>query len=175
MDFRVFSISMRACTGCMRPLRSTKHCAGWRKLRFGAPTLGPKNDENPMLWLFAHALAFRTLLGRVPASSRWLAETPRTRPEALLEPLGAAQAVPRALLVPPGRVPDRSWAPPSVCRATPNASERSTAKLSCFFVVSVPIFLDSDELFGRLFGGLGILDTTLDSLSILSLDVPRCM
>ena len=38
-----------------------------------------------MLWLFAHALAFRTLLGCVPASSGWPAEAARTRPEALLE------------------------------------------------------------------------------------------
>ena len=33
-----------------------------------------------MLWLFAHALAFRTLVGRVPASSRWPAEAARGRP-----------------------------------------------------------------------------------------------
>ena len=85
-----------------------------------------------------------------------------SRPESAL---GASRTRPRPLL----------GASPSVCRVTPNASERSKAKFSCFFVVSAPIFLDSDELFDRLFGGLGILDTTLDSLSILSLDVPRCM
>ena len=63
----------------------------------------------------------------------------------------------------------------AAAEATPNASEHSKAKFLCSFVVSVPIFFDSDELFDQLFGGLGIFDTTLDSLSILSLDVPRCM
>ena len=105
------TFSLRAGARCVLRPKSTKHCAGWRKLRFGPPTLVPKNDENSMLWLFARALAFRTRLGCVPASSGWPAEAPRTRPETLLEPLEAARAVPRALLGPPRRVPDRSWTP----------------------------------------------------------------
>ena len=87
----------------------------------------------------------RRLPGRAPRRS-W--DRP-SRPESAL---GTSRTRPRPLL----------GASPSVCRVTPNTSERSTATFSCFFVVSVPIFLDSDELFDRLFGGLGILDTTFD-------------
>ena len=146
------TFSLRAGARCVLRPKSTKHCAGWRKLRFGPPTLVPQNDENSMLWLFARALAFRTRLGCVPASSGWPAEAPRTRPETLLGPLGTARAVPRAFLGPPQTRPGPFLdASPSVCRASPSASERSKVEFSCFLVVLGSIFLDPDELFDRFF------------------------
>ena len=60
------------------------------------------------------------------------------RPESIL---GASQTRPGPFL-------DAS---PSVCRASPSASERSKVEFSCFLVVLGPIFLDPDELFDRFF------------------------
>ena len=42
------TFSLRAGARCVLRPKSTKHCAGWRKLRFGLSALGPKSNEKSM-------------------------------------------------------------------------------------------------------------------------------
>ena len=59
---------MRARTRCVRSPRSTKHCAGARKLRFGLSAHEPKNDEKLMRPPFELANVFKKGSGMVPGA-----------------------------------------------------------------------------------------------------------
>ena len=72
-------------------LTLTKHCVGAQNLILGPFAQRPQNDKNSSRKLFAHGLTFGTCLGRIPASSGQLPETPRTVPELFLERLWVAQ------------------------------------------------------------------------------------
>ena len=66
MDFQ--GLPMRARTRCVRSPRSTKHCAGARKLRFGLSAHEPKNDEKLMRPPFELANVFKKCSGMLPGA-----------------------------------------------------------------------------------------------------------
>ena len=72
-------------------LTLTKHCVGPQNFILGPFAQRPQNDKNSSRRLFAHGLTFGTCLGRIPASSGRLPETPRTVPELFWERLWVAQ------------------------------------------------------------------------------------
>ena len=107
-------------------LTLTKHCVGAQNFILGRFAQRPQNDKNSSRKLFAHGLTFGTCLGRIPASSGRLPETPRTVPEVFLERLWVAQAWAR-----PGTLLDVC---PGIPRVAPSAPKCSKTIFSQFFV-----------------------------------------